>query len=232
MTYIPIIHTNPAFSEMIVELDELVAKMFDLTEEALSLTLEACRHHDIEKAKVVIANDKLINETDIKIIEHIGTILARHQPVAHDLHALMGTIKLSQELERMCDHAKNICRRLPYIYSTEENIFEDNLIKLGETTLAMLTEFISAEKKQDYRRAESVYKLDEDVNKAYRKIVNRALAGEGKDDSKTLINTLFIAKDYERIGDRIKNLSEVVHYQLTGENIDFEDEIAKDQQND
>lgn len=224
MIYVPISHTNPAFREMIIEIDNLLTRMFELTAQTLASTCQALAHDDLELARKTIAQDKEVNEIETQVSISVATTIARHQPVAHDLHALMGSVKIAQELERMCDHGKNICRRLPYLLNAQSTAFQSELIELGKVIVTMLNEFIAAKEAQDHSRAKAVHSMDKQANQHYRAIVERALGGENSDEPRGLVNALFIAKDFERIGDRIKNLAELIHYQRTGEKLDVDDD--------
>lgn len=224
MAYIPIEHTNPAFTEMVDELEQLLVQMFTLSATNLATTRTALANGDTDLAKQVIVQDKQINEIEEQVTFSVATTLARHQPVHHDLHALMGAVKISQELERINDHAKNICRRLPYLLKASTQEFKAELLELGTVIQAMLDEFIHAKQADDEPRVLEVHTMDKQANAQYRTIVEQALTGAGSKEPRDLVNSLFIAKDFERIGDRIKNLAELSHYQRTGENIDFDDD--------
>ena len=223
MSFLPTDHTNPAFREMLVAIGDLVTDMAARCHRALGDACESLKSTDAALAKSVAKRDGAINDLEKEITLSVATAIARHNPVAHDLHALMGSVKLAQEFERMADHSKNIARRTRWLARYGKEVaFKEDMHALGARVLAMLDEFLAAEKSADMAKVAEIWRMDDRVNKTYMGIMERALAGENKDDPRALINTIFIAKNFERIGDKIKNLVEIVSYQQTGEIVDFD----------
>lgn len=223
MSFLPITHTNPAFNELVGEIGAQLTEMFTLAETALGQACAALADNDADLARSVVRADGRINELESAITLDVATALARYQPVAHDLHALMGSVKIALELERLADHAKNVCRRVCWLHACHGKAsFHADLLRLGNVTVEMLHELIVAEVANDNERSLAVRARDREANDIYHGIMERALAGEGRDDQRVLINSLFVAKNFERVGDKVKNLTEIVHYQRTGENLDFD----------
>ena len=223
MSFVPTDHTNPGFNALLGTIGNLVTEMSTLCEQAL---IEAClsiENNDRDLARGISKKDGRINQLEGDITMSVASAIARHNPVAHDLHALMGSVKLAQEFERLADHAKNVGRRNSWLLKMGSEVaFKEQIIELGRNTRDMLHEFLSAETANDMERISVVWHMDSKVNDIYMDIMRKALDGEASDDSRVLINTIFIAKNFERIGDKVKNLAEVVTYQQTGEIVDFD----------
>ncbi len=229
MSFIPVRHTNPAFNEQLGVIGAQVTELSSLCERALADTCRALSQGDRELAREISKRDARLNQLEGEVIVSVATAIARHNPVAHDLHALMGSVKMAQEFERLADHAKNIGRRVAQLIKRGQQVaYSDEISELGERTLAMLREFLAAEAAGDIDRAVEVYKWDETVNEIYTSVMAKALVGESEEDPRVLINTAFIAKNFERIGDKVKNLAEVAYYQKTGEILDFDDHEEDD----
>lgn len=208
---------------MLGTIGNLVSEMAKLCEQALSEAGMAVKDNDYDISRGIAKKDDKINRLESEIIMSVANAIARHNPVAHDLHALMGSVKLAQEFERLADHAKNIGRRCSWLIKMDVDVaFKDEIVRMCDITSKMFQEFLSAETANDMKRLSDVWHMDDKVNDIYMSIMKKALDGEASDNSRILINTIFIAKNYERIGDKVKNLAEVVTYQQTGEIVDFD----------
>ena len=96
------------FHDQLSTLKQRLLEMSQRAEELVELSVEALLTRDREKAEMVIAADREIDqfETDV---EQLGIeLLALQQPMARDLRFLIGSIKVSSDLERVGDHAVNI----------------------------------------------------------------------------------------------------------------------------
>ena len=93
------------------QLDELKRKLLEMSghaERLVDLSISALLDHDREKAEQVIAGDKIVNSLEVEIEQLAVSLLALQQPMARDLRFIVGTIKVSSDLERVGDHAVNI----------------------------------------------------------------------------------------------------------------------------
>ena len=72
------------------------------------LAVEALMNRDREKAKLVIDGDVELNRLEMEVEQAAVELLALQQPMARDLRFIIGAIKVSNDLERVGDHAVNI----------------------------------------------------------------------------------------------------------------------------
>src|SRR2546426_11003686 len=79
-------------------------------QEALATAVAALLERDKAKAGRVIAGDSVINELELELEEAVVHLLATQQPMARDLRLLMAALKISNDLERVGDHAVNIAQ--------------------------------------------------------------------------------------------------------------------------
>ena len=223
MSFVPTTHNNPSFNDALANIGSQLSDISRLCENSLKIACQVLDIGDAKLAKSISDQDGKINNLEEQITLAVATTLARHNPVAHDLHALMGSVKMAQEFERLADHAKNICRRVVWLQKFElEVAFKADMLKLGKQSLAMLTKFLDAMDEDNIEKARDAWQLDENTNRVYENIMDRALAGEEAGNARQIINSVFIAKNFERIGDKVKNLAEIAYYQKTGEITDFD----------
>lgn len=85
-------------------------EMAGLVEEALAAATKAVLERDPNVVEHARRTDDRIDELEVAIDEQVVELLALHQPMATDLRRIITTNKLSNDLERMGDHALNIAK--------------------------------------------------------------------------------------------------------------------------
>src|ERR1700753_708341 len=93
------------------ELDEAgraLAEMARLAAEGLSQATEALLTADLRLAETVISGDRAIDALYRQVDVHTPNALARRRPQARDLRALVTSLRIGADLERMGDLARHI----------------------------------------------------------------------------------------------------------------------------
>ena len=96
--------------------------------------------------------------------------------------------------------------------------------RMGKLVLQRLTAVLDAYARADLERALAVWSQDEDVDEHYNSLF-RELLTYMMGDPRTITacaHLLFIAKNLERIGDHATNIAEIIHFEITGEEMSGE----------
>ncbi|HMG95635.1 MAG TPA: phosphate signaling complex protein PhoU, partial [Gemmatimonadaceae bacterium] len=96
------------FHDQLGSLKEQLLGMSAKAEERTDLAVEALLARDRDKANLVIDGDVDINRLEVDVEQAAVELLALQQPMARDLRFIIGAIKVSNDLERVGDHAVNI----------------------------------------------------------------------------------------------------------------------------
>jgi phosphate transport system protein len=96
------------FAEQLEHLRRRLILLGAEVEKQIAGAVEAFTSASATKATVVIANDELIDKTEVEIEEEAIHLFALQQPVAVDLRLLVSCLKINNDLERIGDHAVNI----------------------------------------------------------------------------------------------------------------------------
>jgi len=96
------------FHDQLSSLKEKLLRMSSTAEERTDLAVEALLNRDREKANLVIHGDADLNRAEMEVEQAAVELLALQQPMARDLRFIIGAIKVSNDLERVGDHAVNI----------------------------------------------------------------------------------------------------------------------------
>src|SRR3712207_6070783 len=147
---------------------------------------------------------------------------ARRQPLAVDLRETISAIRVSGDVERIGDLAKNIAKRVLAIASQ----FQPQKIVIGvqhmsDLVMGQLKDVLDAYTTQDVEAALDVWRRDGAIDALYTSLFRELLTYMMEDPRNISFCThlLFCAKNIERIGDHTTNIAETVHYLVTGETL-------------
>src|SRR6201995_5410609 len=114
----------------------------DLVSAALTRTLEAVEHQDIELAQIVVADDDRIDRLCLEVHEALITLLATQSPVATDLRLISALLHVLKNIERMGDQCVNICKVIPM--TGHEPPADEEMVKMilsmGTHTKSLITQ--------------------------------------------------------------------------------------------
>ncbi|AXT47821.1 MULTISPECIES: phosphate signaling complex protein PhoU [Chromobacterium] len=216
-------HISKQFDMELETIRTRVLQMGGLVEQQILSAVEALLAGDIDKLDKVIAEDALVNAMEVTIDDDCLHIIARRQPAASDLRIVFTVIKVITDLERIGDEAKKIARMGKTIYQSERYQMPRfrEIEKMADSALSMLRRALDAFARLDtsaaLELAEADQELDEDFAAELRQLITFMM-----EDPRTIsmsIDTLFISKAIERIGDHATNISEYVVYLVKGKDI-------------
>ena len=167
----------------------------------LEAVLDAAEGKNHAGLALVIAREPEADRLEHVIDRLVIHILALRQPMAIDLRQVLSSFKVAIELERICDHAKDMAERLEAAMAIGPAKLADTAA-LGRLGAAMLKDAVSAYRQGDATLASEVRQRDRDLDEAYTNLFRDLLAYIGEDVRRVAAGTqlLFIARDIERIG--------------------------------
>ena len=104
-------HTTKAFDVDLRELTRMVEEMGARVLKQIADSLDALANQDSDLGQRAIAVDPEIDSLQHAIEEKAVLTIARRQPMAIDLREIIGAVRISNDLERVGDLAKNIGKR-------------------------------------------------------------------------------------------------------------------------
>jgi phosphate transport system protein len=212
-------HTMKAFDADLQDLARLVAEMGGFAEQQINDAVDALDRRDALVAQQVIASDVQIDTLQREIEEKVILTIARRQPMAVDLREIVGALRISNDLERIGDLAKNIAKRVLVLDSE----FRSQKVMRGvehmaELVLAQIKDVLDAYARRDAAKAIAVWRSDEEVDAVNNSLFRELLTYMMEDPRNISICThlLFCAKNIERMGDHATNIAETVYYMVEG----------------
>ncbi len=218
-------HIVSAFAEELSTLGAKISQMGGLAEKQLIQSTKALGDMNVALAREVIAADRQLDDLERDIEEHAILLIARRQPVALDLREVMAAIRLSGDLERIGDLAKNISKRVIAIEgSAQQKRLIHGIERMSVLAMDQLKRVLDSYSRKDVAGAIEVWRRDEEIDAMYTSLFREMLTDMMEDPRKITACThlLFVAKNIERIGDHATNMAETVHYLATGEAISDE----------
>ena len=217
------VHVAKAYQEELNLLDHKIAQMGGLTEHNLGRAFDALNNHDPQLAERVIMSDAEIDRLQAEIEDQVITMIALRAPLAEDLRHIMAALKITGDLERIGDLAKNIAKRSRAI-ATEQmpKPLILGLRNMVERALSQLKDVLDAYADRNAELALSVWNRDEQIDAMYNSVFRELLTYMMEDPRNIGMCThlLFGAKNLERIGDHTTNIAETIHYFVLGRDIE------------
>jgi phosphate transport system protein len=212
-------HTAKAFDTDLQDLARLVAEMGGLAEKAIADSVTALADRDAKLAQQVVTADAAIDLLQREIEEKAILTIARRQPMAIDLREIVGALRVSNDLERIGDLAKNIGKRVVALGGDfRAPTVLRGVESMAELVLSALKNVLDAYARRDVTQAMDVWKGDEEIDAVNNSLFRELLTYMMEDPRNITFCThlLFCSKNIERMGDHATNIAETVYYMVEG----------------
>jgi|SRR5690554_2835358 len=171
----------------------------------------------------VINNDGEINSVSEEMDYETIMVIENYQPKGLDLRRLITINKLSYELERIADYAKNIAE---YVITGKKmnvgktNEFISDFDNMFDLILKMLETNLQAFLDEDKNLARKALLMDNKIDMLYKENFNDLLIRfkNNSDEYEQIMisRALVLNKQIERSGDHLTNISEQILYLIKG----------------
>jgi phosphate transport system protein len=202
------------------ELRQLVAeviRMGGLAEAQVVDAVDAVVRRDVALAQALIVRDLRLDTLQAEVERRALALIAHHHPGEADLRRAISTLKLAMNLERCGDLARNMAKRSLVLSAGA-------IERLGRLVSSRLRAVLDAYAAGDVEPALDVWRRDGEVDEHYESLFRELLVhmSNGPDSVASGAHLLFVAKNLERIGDHATNIAEILHFQMTGQELQGE----------
>lgn len=193
--------------------------MASMVDKAIARAIEALEYQNVDLARRVRKDDKMINAARWEGEDSALRIIATQGPMAGDLRQIAAALQIFTDLERMADHAAGVAKIV--VETADEALLKPlvDIPRMSVVAREMLSSSITAFVEQDEAQARRVAIRDDEVDdlydQVYRELLTYMLADPGTINRAT--HLLWAAHNIERIGDRVTNICERVIFTVTGE---------------
>jgi phosphate transport system protein len=213
-------HIVSSFDRDLEGIQAQIMRMGGLVEEAIAKATEALDTRDVELARIVRSGDKAIDTLDEQVNDEAARVIAQRQPTASDLRTVLTVFRISTNLERIGDYAKNIAKRTETIIDQPPvDGTGSSLRRMARQVELMLKDALDAYIQRNADLAADVRARDLDVDQMYSALFREYLTFMLEDPRNitTCMHLHFMAKNIERMGDHVTSIAEQVIYLVTGE---------------
>lgn len=207
------------------QVEAQLQEMGQRVQSAVRGATRALQDRDRELADEVIAFDDEIDRYFMAIEHQIQALLALQTPVARDLRLLLAMLHINLLLERTADGCVTIAKLTKLVADVEPDpALAEVLAEMGERAEEMLRVAMDSFNERDIAGAESLVELDELIDRANRRFVERLVDVMGAESMREWgLRMVVVARTIERIGDRAVDIGEQTAYLLTAEFREFTD---------
>ncbi|MBO6887101.1 MAG: phosphate signaling complex protein PhoU [Thalassospira sp.] len=214
-------HIVSSFDEELTRLNNIISQMGGLAESQLISSIRSIVKRDSELAEKVILSDQRIDVLEQEVQDFAVRLLALRQPMADDLRQVVTALKLSNDLERIGDLAKNIAKRAQVLNQIPPIRPVQAIPNMAKLAQEIIKDVLDAYIESDAEKAHRVWEHDQEVDDMYNSLFRELLTYMMEDPRNITASThlLFIAKNIERIGDHATNIAETIYYRIKGEDL-------------
>ena len=215
-------HIVKSYEDELNTLTAECARMGGLTEAQVADGLDAVIKRDAALAEQVVSRDERLDVLEADIERKAIRLIALRQPMANDLRRTVAAMKIAANLERCGDLAKNIAKRTLVLSESEPVMpLTRSIERMGRLVIGRLKDVLDAYTASDLDRATLVWTRDDEVDEHYNSLFRELLTYMMGDPRMitSCAHLLFVAKNLERIGDHATNIAEIIHYEITGEDL-------------
>ncbi|MSO28868.1 MAG: phosphate signaling complex protein PhoU [Candidatus Planktophila sp.] len=203
------------------ELDSVSQTLFDLSvmvSDSMARATKSVMTKDLKLAEEVITSDEKIDTVQHDLDARIIDIIARQQPVASDLRALVTALRMSADLERMGDLAHHVAKivRLRHPESAVPAELVALVEAIGETAEKIATKTGVVISTRDVALAAQVEKDDDEMDELHRKLISVLIEPSWSHGVETAIDLTLLGRYYERYADHAVSVSRRVIFLVTG----------------
>jgi phosphate transport system protein len=210
------------FHDQLSQLKQRLLDMSDLATSLLDLSVDALLSRDSGMAEAVLTGDRDLDALELEVEDQAIGLLALQQPMARDLRFIIASIKVSNDLERVGDHAVNIAQSALRLASTSTIITPDPEInEMSRRARKMLHDSLTAFVRADGALGRAVCKADDEVD-AMHNSVFRILVTHMMEDARTItpsLELLLVSRNLERVADLATNIGEDAVFLAEGKQI-------------
>lgn len=186
--------------------------------ESIMRGTEALLALDLDAARELIEGDDEIDVLTLEIEERCFMLLARQQPMASDMRAVVTAIRLTSEIERSGDLMVNVGKAVRRLYGTEVPVPLRSLLRaMAEEAVRLYGLAMDAYADGDANMASAIDDMDDRLDQLHKDYIQAILEVHADvRDVQAAVQLALVGRYYERIGDHAVNIGERVQYMVTG----------------
>jgi phosphate transport system protein len=218
------------FHEELAALKSRLLEMSTLAEELVKSAMEALQERSASKAEAVLLGDRELDALEMEVDDACVHLLALQQPLARDLRLIMMALKISNDLERVGDHAVNIAQAVLHLVDQPAFAQFPEIEEMSRLAREMLSDALDDFVRGDAKAAREVCERDDRVDHLHESLF-RILLTHMMEDPRRIgpsMSLFLVSRNLERIADLATNIAEDVVFLVEGRTIKHQVEKHED----
>lgn len=207
-----------AFQDELDGVTSTLVELSSIVSSAIEKATHALVNADLAEAEEVIAADDRIDHMQHELDGRIIDIIARQQPVASDLRALVTALRMSADLERMGDMAHHVAKitRLRHPQTAVPSELLTSIEQMGKVAKTIADKAGAVINSRDVDKALELERDDDEMDILHRKLFTILLDDSWEHGIETAIDITLIGRYYERFADHAVSVARRVYFLVTG----------------
>lgn len=206
------------YQEQLDMLADELASMSTMVGTAMEHATKALLEADLSLAEQVIDQDMQVDEARAQCEERAFGLLALQAPVAGDLRAVISTIHVAEDLERMGDLALHVAkttrRRHPNPVLPED--VKPYFSRMGESAEKLSSRLNEVMRTQDVQGAKALEGEDDEMDDLHRHLFSVMMSPEWSHGVSAAVDVTLLGRFYERFADHAVSVARRIVYIVTG----------------
>jgi phosphate transport system protein len=218
------------FHEELARLKTQLLEMSGLAEQLVARAMQALAERDPAIAQEVVRRDNDLDAMEVAVDDMCIHLLALQQPLARDLRLITMAMKISNDLERVGDHAVNIAEAVTHLAQQPVYFEFAEIEEMGRLATEMLSDALDTFVRADAEGAREVCRRDDRVDGLHESLF-RILLTHMMEDPRRIgasMSLFLVSRNLERIADLATNIAEDVVFLVEGRNIKHAVELLGD----
>ncbi|HMB78332.1 MAG TPA: phosphate signaling complex protein PhoU [Kiloniellaceae bacterium] len=217
-------HIVTSFDNELERIRQNIMRMGGEVESQFAKAIQGLVRRDSDLARKVMEQDANVDALETELEEATVKLMALRQPMADDLRAAVAGLKISSDLERIGDLAKNIAKRSIALNQMPPCGGIGGIQRMARMVQGNTKDMLDAYANLDIEMATAVWERDAEVDEMYTALFRELLTYMMEDprNISPCTHMVFIAKNIERMGDHATNIAETVIYLGTGKRVEAE----------
>ena len=216
-----------AYHEQLVALNKQLAEMCRLAGVAMERATQALLQADLVLAEQVIGDHEEIIASSARAEETAFVLLALQAPVAGDLRAIVSSIQIVADVERMgalALHVAKIARRRHPQHALPEEV-NGYFAEMGRLAIDLADSARDVLLSRDPDKAREIREDDDAMDDLHRHLFTVMMDREWRHGVAAAVDVTLLGRFYERFADHAVEISRRVIFQVTGQ-LPVDDETA------
>jgi phosphate transport system protein len=213
-----------AYHEQLDALTEQLGEMCGLAGVAMERATQALLQADLVLAEQVITDHEQMTAMSARAEESAFVLLALQAPVAGDLRAIVGSIQIVADIDRMgalALHVAKIARRRHPQHALPEEV-NGYFAEMGRVAVELGNSAREALVTRDPEKAARVREEDDAMDDLHRHLFTVLMDREWKHGVAAAVDVTLLGRFYERFADHAVEVARRVIFQVTGKHPDEE----------